>query len=136
MRRRECVCLKDPRPSAEKVKAERKQSFDKATAVFAGKVIAIDAYKVTFRLERRWKGDSSLGEVVLSTGAISGYGGTPLPKECGYQFHLGEEYLVYANGAVEKMEADACLTLPIKSAADEERGLDQIRPHQTIKQSQ
>jgi hypothetical protein len=133
MRRPECVCVKDPHPSAEKVRAERRQAFDKATAVFVGKVVALDAYKVTFRLEKRWKGDASRSEVVLSTGAVRGYDGTPLPKECSYQFHLGEEYLVHAFGTVKKMEADVCSTLPIKNAAEEENGLDQIKPHETIR---
>jgi hypothetical protein len=63
MRTPECVCIKDPHASEERVKAERRQAFDKATAVFAGKVVALDAYKVTFRLEKRWKGDSSPAEV-------------------------------------------------------------------------
>jgi hypothetical protein len=84
-------------------------------------------------MEKRWKGDAALGEGVLSTGALPGYGGTPLPKECSYQFRLGEEYLVYAFGAVGKMEADVCLTQPIKSATAEENGLDQIKPHETIR---
>src|SRR6185436_17840056 len=132
MRRPECVCIKDPHPSAENVKAERRQAFDKATAVFVGKVVALDAYKVEFQLEKRWKGDSSPAEVVLSTGAKPFWeGGPPLTKECSYQFHLGEEYLVFAFGAVDKMEADVCLTLPIKDAAAEENGLDQIKPHET-----
>ena len=135
MRRPECVCIRDPHPSAEKIKAERRQAFDKATAVFVGKVVALDAYKVTFQLERRWKGDAALSEVVLSTGAKPGYDGTPLPKECSYQFHLGEEYLVYAFGAADKLEADGCLTQPIKDAAAEEHGLDQIKPHETIRQT-
>ena len=131
--RPECVCIKDPHPSAEKVKAERRQAFDKATAVFVGKVVALDGYKVTFGLEKRWKGVASPGEVVLSTGAVPFPDGTPFRKECSYQFHLGEEYLVYAFGAVKKMEADVCLTVPIKSAAAEENGLDQIKPHETIR---
>jgi hypothetical protein len=134
VRRPECLCIKDPQASQEKIKAERKRAFDTATAVFAGKVVALDAYKVTFRLEKRWKGDSPPGEVVLSTGAVRGYDGTPLPKCCSYQFHLGEEYLVYAYGAVEKMEADVCLTEPLKDATEEEKGLDQIKPHETIRQ--
>jgi hypothetical protein len=132
MRSPECVCIKDPHPSEEKVKAERRQAFDKATAVFVGKVVALDGYKVTFGLEKRWKGDSPRGEVVLSTGAVRMYDGTPLPKECSYYFQLGEEYLVYTYGAVEKMEADGCLTVPVKSAAEEEKGLDQIKPHEII----
>ena len=132
--RPDCVCIKDPHPSPEKVKAERRQAFDTATAIFEGKVIALDGYKVTFELTKRWKGDASLSKVVLSTGAVPLSDGTPWRSECSYQFHLGEEYLVYAYGAVEKMEADRCLTVPIKSATAEENGLDQIKPHETIRQ--
>jgi len=131
--RPDCVCIKDPHPSEEKVKAERRQAFDKATAVFVGKVVAIDGYKVRFGLEKRWKGNPASSEVVLSTGAARGYDGTALPKECSYQFHLGEEYLVYAFGPADKIEADVCLTAPIKTAASEENGLDQIKPHETIR---
>jgi hypothetical protein len=129
----ECVCVKEPHPSAEKVKTDRRQTFDKATAVFTGKVVALDAYTVTLRLEKRWKGDSR-DEVILSSGAVPGYEGTPLPEECSYQFHLGKEYLVYAFGAAEKMKADSCSTLLIKNAADEEKGLDQIKSHETIRE--
>jgi hypothetical protein len=135
MRRPECVCIKDPHPSAEKIKAERRQAFDKATAVFVGKVVALDSYKVRFGLEKRWKGDASVSEVVLSTGALPFYEGTVLSKECSYQFHLGEEYLVYAFGPADKMEADVCLTQPIKDAVAEENGLDQIKPHETVRQT-
>jgi len=129
----DCVCVKDPHPSEEKVKADRRQVYDTAAAVFVGKVVALDAYTVTFRLEKRWKGDS-LDVVILSTGAVPGYDGTPLPEECSYQFHLGEEYLVYAFGAAKKMKAYACSTLLSNNAAEEEKGLDEIKPHETIRE--
>jgi hypothetical protein len=129
----DCVCVKEPHPSQQKVKADRRQVYNKATAVFVGKVVALDAYMVTFRLEKRWKGDS-LNEVILSTGAVPGYDGTPLPEECGYQFHLGEEYLVYAFGAAKKMTAYMCSTLLIENAAAEEKGLDRIKLHETIRE--
>ena len=54
----DCVCVKEPHPSQQKVKADRRQVYNKAAAVFVGKVVALDAYSVTFRLENRWKGDS------------------------------------------------------------------------------
>ena len=129
----DCVCVKEPHPSEERVKADRRQVYDKAAAVFAGKVIALDGYSVTIRLEKRWKGDSSLGEVMLSTGAVPGYDGTPLPEECSYQFHLGEEYLVYAFAAAKGMKAYVCSTLPINNAAEEETELDRIKLHETIR---
>lgn len=103
----DCACLKSPNPSTEEVKANRKRVYDKAAAIFAGKVVALDGYSVTFKLEKLWKGEFR-EEIVLSTGAVTGIDGTPLPKECGYQFHLGEEYLVYAFGAPTEMEAGVC----------------------------
>ena len=128
----DCVCIKDPHRSEEKIKADRRQAFDKATAVFEGKVVALNPYTVTFRLQKRWKGPSQ-NEIVLSTGAVPGYDGTPLPEECVYQFQLlGEAYLVYAYGPVEKLKTDACDTFMIKDAAEEEQGLDQIKRHETL----
>jgi hypothetical protein len=129
----DCVCVKEPHPSPEQIKAQRRQAYDRASAVFAGKVIALNGYTVTFSLQKRWKGDSR-DKVVLSTGAVAGYDGTALPEECSYQFQLGEEYLVYADGSAEKMKASICSTLPVKNAAEEERGLDEIKPHETIKE--
>ena len=70
----DCVCIKDPHRSEEKIKADRRQAFDKATAVFEGKVVALNPYTVTFRLQKRWKGPSQ-NEIVLSTGAVPGYDG-------------------------------------------------------------
>ncbi len=127
----DCVCVKEPHPSQKKVKADRRQTYNKATAVFTGKVVALDGFTVKFRLKKRWKGDT-LNEVVMSTGAVPGYDGTPLPEECSYQFHLGEEYLVYAFGTAEKMKAYICSTFPIRDAAAEEKGLDEIKRHETI----
>ena len=127
----ECVCVKDLHASAAKVKAGRQQLFDKATAVFEGKAISNDGYSVKFQLTKRWKGDEA-GEVILSTGAVRGYDGTPLPEECSYQFQLGERYLIYAFGSTDHMKADSCSTFRMKDAAGEEMGLDQIKPHQSI----
>ena len=124
----DCVCsqISDPR-SEEKIRAYSQQAFDKATAAFEGKVVALNPYTVTLRLQKRWKGPSQ-NEIVLSTEAVPGYDGTPLPEECVYQFQLlGEAYLVYAYGPVEKLKTDACDTFMIKDAAEEEKGLDQIK---------
>ena len=129
----ECVCSKEAHRSEEKIKADRRQTFDKATAVFEGKVVALNPYTVTIRLQKHWKGTSQ-NEIVLSTGAVPGYDGTPLPEECSYQFQLGEVYLVYAYGPAEKLKTSSCDTLTIKNAAEEEEGLDQIKQHETLSQ--
>jgi len=127
----DCVCIKDPHRSLEQIQADRKQQYEKATAVFAGKVIANDGFTVTFKLMKRWKG-SNEGQISLSTGAVRGVDGTPLPEECRPQFRLGEEYLVYAYGPGDKMKAVSCTTFALKDAAEEEKGLDEIKPHETI----
>ena len=132
-RRADCVCIKEPHPSPEKVRADRRQAYDEATAVFFGKVVALDAYTVKVRLEKRWKGDSQ-DEVILSTGAVPGIDGTPLPKECSYQFRLGEKYLIFAYSVGDKLEANSCSTLEAKDAVEDEKGLDEIREHETIKE--
>lgn len=128
----ECVCVKESHPSEEKVKADQKQEYEKATAIFTGEVVALDGFTVKSRLKKRWKGDNQ-HEFVMSTGAISGPDGTPIPGECSYIFRLGEEYLVYAYGAGQKMKAYICTTFPIKDAAEEEEGLDEIKRHEMIK---
>jgi len=68
----ECVCIKEAHPSEEKIKAVRQQAFEKATAVFEGKVVALNPYFVTLRLQKRWKGPGQ-NEIVLSTGAVPGF---------------------------------------------------------------
>jgi len=78
----------------ELVKKAHKQS----RAVFVGKVIEIlrapARYMVTvkFRVENSWKGPLAK-EITLSTGRGGG--------DCGYQFEVGERYLVYAYGSDE-----------------------------------
>ena len=42
------------------------------------------------------------------------------------------EYLVFAYSDGDRMEANSCLTFRINEAVKEERGLDQIRPHETV----
>ena len=131
IRTRDCVCVTDPHPSEEKAKEIRRLAYDNAPAIFTGKVVRLDAYAVTFRVEKRWKGDLG-SEVVLSTGAVPGFDGTPLPEECSYQFRLDQEYLVYGYGAGNKLKANICLTFQIKDMAVEEKWLDEIHPHESI----
>ena len=56
----DCVCVKEPLPSEEKVNADRRHVYNKAKAVFAGKVVALDAYKILLN----WR---SGGKATLST---------------------------------------------------------------------
>src|SRR5262245_22557805 len=123
----DCVCVKPPNRSAEEIQVERKRIYDNATAVFVGKVVALDPYKVTFKLSQRWKGNANANEVVLSTGAVEGFDGSPLPKECSPQFKLGQEYLVYAFARDKMLTAGSCWTFSLNDSLEEQRGLDQIK---------
>jgi len=130
----ECVCIKDPHRSPEQVKSDRRQIFDKTAAVFLGKVVSVDAYGVKFRLEKRWKGNPE-DEAVLSRNPAGTFpDGSPIPEECAYGFRLGEEYLVYAYLKDQKLRNDDCSTLKAKDAADEEEGLDEIKPHEVVRE--
>ena len=127
----ECVCIK-PHRSPEEVKSDRRQTFDNSAAVFLGKVVSVDAYVVRFRLEKRWKGNSE-AEAVLSRNPAGIFpDGSPISGECDYPFRLGEEYLVYAYLKDQKLKNDDCSTLKAKDAADEEKGLDEIKPHAVV----
>jgi hypothetical protein len=129
----ECVCIKDPHRSPEEVKSDRRKIFDQSAAVFLGKVVSVDAYVVKFRLEKRWKGNPE-DEALLSRNPAGTFpDGSPIPEECAYQFRLGEEYLVYAYLKDQKLRNDDCSTLKAKDAADEEKGLDQIKPHEVVR---
>lgn len=74
-----------------------KEEFERAKAVFYGKVMEIkdqkdpDGYmvkKVLFEVKNTWKGVSK-SQMIMVTGQGGG--------DCGFEFRKGEEYLVYAN---------------------------------------
>ncbi|MDP3916789.1 MAG: hypothetical protein Q8Q42_00705 [Nanoarchaeota archaeon] len=81
-------------------KAPPQESLEQSTAVFAGRVIDIDApfgliigtgdpVEITFEVSRIWKG-ADYKNIVLTTARDS--------VSCGYPFEKNKEYLVYANG--------------------------------------
>jgi hypothetical protein len=76
------------------------EALQSATAIFSGKVVAIDSVsgveegqertneRITFEVYRQWKGDVGTTEFV--TTSLSS-------NTCGYDFMIGTTYLVYAN---------------------------------------
>ncbi|WOV88525.1 hypothetical protein QWT69_05265 [Sporosarcina oncorhynchi] len=82
-----CSCVMPPPPE---------QALNDATAVFSGEVIdisdnvkVINGYGKTirFKVDESWKGIDN-GEVAINTGHGGG--------DCGFQFEVGQSYLVYA----------------------------------------
>src|SRR5262249_20884902 len=102
-----CTCvLPDPEKAEEQLISE---AFYRATAVFEGKVKSIYDFhtnnrrdserRVTFVVTNAWKGLSSK-EVLIVTGFGRG--------DCGYEFEVGKNYLVYAGGPPQALGTSIC----------------------------
>ena len=102
-----CSCAPPPSPQVAR---------DKATAVFVGKVLAMqaatgeivssgDPEQITFQVTRVWKGPVYT-QLVVTTARES--------ATCGFPFELNEEYLVYTTGSEKALETSLCSrTLPL-----------------------
>jgi hypothetical protein len=82
-----CSCAEEPTVEAE---------LDRSAAVFRGVVLEKNpvnySQKVLFEVKEIWKGiDQS--QIIIQTGAGGG--------DCGFQFHTGQEYLIYASASKE-----------------------------------
>ena len=87
-----CTCDLPPLHQSQRqlVTTARKSS----RAVFSGVVLRIDeadySVRVTFKVDAFWKGPLP-SEVIVTTGSGRG--------DCGYEFAVGDRYLVYAYGS-------------------------------------
>jgi hypothetical protein len=108
-----CSCI-PPRPPLE--------SMANSAAVFSGKVVRIEAedtplissadpVKVVFEVSMVWKGAED-GAIALSTARDS--------ASCGYDFIVGEEYLVYADNGENGLITGLCSrTMPLSAAGED-----------------
>lgn len=131
-----CVCVLDPNPTPEKIRADRLKAFETATSVFTGEVVSLELLTVKFKVNKIWKGEAS-PEISLLTGARDNSDGTFTVNSCDYSFTAGQRYLVYAYGSPGEMKTHQCSrTVLIKYAATEMEGLDEIRPPVKINDEQ
>jgi hypothetical protein len=127
-----CVCMLEPNPTPEKIRAERLKAFDKAANVFSGEIVILDRFTVRFRVDKIWKGPVS-EEITMLTGMKDHGDGIFSSSSCDYHFTKGEKYLVYAYGPPEELKTHACSrTTLLKYAEEEMRGLDEITPHRAV----
>lgn len=89
-----CTCL--PTPSAA-------EAMDNADAVFWGEVTQFERgewqHRVYLKPERSWKGaDDEVVEVVTASSAAA----------CGFNFEIGQSYLVYALATDDDLEVTLC----------------------------
>ena len=102
-----CQCIEPEHPTPEEVKVRFIREFNEASTVFSGEVISLDTFKVTFKIEKVWKGDAA-GEIIMSTGTKDIGDGLHIRSACSYSFKVGERCLVYASGAGEEMQTRQC----------------------------
>jgi hypothetical protein len=121
-----CSCTYQPNPTPEEIKAERLKAFNRASAVFSGKVIELEENKVKFRVEKIWKGEpvDEITMVIQDKDEKGKY----VMSSCDYRYKFGEKYLVYAYGSPDELITYVCTrTALLKNADQEMRGLDEIR---------
>lgn len=103
-----CSCKSPPPPL---------EAMEKAAAVFAGKVTALEAdekdhqVRATFEVSRVWKKQAGKTIVVITNenGA-----------SCGYTFHEGETYLVYAYEREGKLYTSICARTKVLAHAKDD----------------
>lgn len=106
--------------------------LEESAAVFSGEVVAVkdskkeslqisaEPYAVTFKVDNWWKGEDLTKEVTVYTPKSS--------ASCGFEFALGEKYLVYADGDDGKLVVFLCSRTALLSAAkDDVVQLDKIK---------
>lgn len=104
-----CSCVVPGRPKAE---------LGRSTAVFSGRVTAIETgkagfsnLKVTFDVSEVWKGTVATNLNVSTYKDSAG---------CGFEFRKNEDYLVYASGTERHLEVFLCSrTQSLASAASD-----------------
>ena len=103
---RACSCKSPPPP---------KEAMEKMAAVFSGKAVKLEADEkahevhVTFEVSRVWKGE--VGKTITVTTG----GGT-----CGFRFHEGDGYLVYAYDQGEQLKTNICTRTRVLAHAKED----------------
>lgn len=107
-----CSCVMPPAP---------KVALGTASAVFTGKVVRVDPapdkHQIVARFEvsRWWKGGGSAHTNVSTVEAGS---------MCGVTFAVGEEWMIYAEGAADGLSAGLCSrTRTISEAKDDKKAL-------------
>ncbi len=133
-----CLCFGLEKRTPKEVRIQLNGELKKASLVFSGEVTQLDEFKVTFRVEKVWKGET-VEEIIMSTGAIDNGEGKVIRTSCDYDFKLGEKYLVYATGSGEKMQTYQCSgTGQLKISDERIKFLQEItrkkkKPHNVVK---
>lgn len=102
-----CDCPRLANPTPEQVREGLAAEADRAEVIFSGEVLAVDMLKVTFKVDRVWKGKQR-DEITMSTGARMTNEGMIRRSSCDYGFKAGEKYLVYAKVREDDLQTSQC----------------------------
>jgi hypothetical protein len=95
-----CSCIVSNEQSTRK---KIKTAYNQASAVFFGEVTEVNRQEgsviVRFRVNSLWKG-AAASEIIVRTAENSAM--------CGFNFKIGETYMVYANGADDALQTNLC----------------------------
>lgn len=108
-----CSCLQMQGATEEQL---IEMDIEGAAAVFAGKVSTVQAnalggynpVRVSFTVSEVWKGDLSSNAIIFT-----GLG----DSDCGYDFQIGQEYLVYARDVRGVLNSGICYRTTLLSSA-------------------
>lgn len=106
------------------------EAYWKTPIVFSGEVLSIEPFdnpagkiysphrRVRFRVDRSWRGEAA-AEAIVTTASSSG--------ECGFEFQVGTQYLVFAHARDGKWITSICsATTPLAKATDAVKYLEQV----------
>jgi hypothetical protein len=116
-----CSCIASPAPVKEQIRG----AFSYADAVFSGEVVEIkespaekDTLLVKFKVAKSWKGNDQ-PELTIKTARDSAM--------CGYNFMVGQKYLVYASGAGDALSTNNCSRTTTLGSKDDTKYLDKLK---------
>jgi flavin-dependent dehydrogenase len=116
-----CSCIPKDDNS---IKKQVEEAYKTSTAVFVGEVIAIDKepdtyfVKIKFKVKKIWS-DKSHNEVTVTTGQGGG--------DCGYNFEIGEKYVVYADGNKDNLKTNICTRTSLYKSNEDITFLNKIK---------
>jgi hypothetical protein len=104
-------------------------AFERSTYVFSGRVVLLDQITSTIQVDKMWKGEER-SEIVMRTGTLVTAGGFMTISER-VEYAIGQQYVIYASGSLDKLTAPGCSHSGLLSDA-EIAALDAIAPRRKI----
>lgn len=114
-----CSCM----ASQDPVNKQIENAYSGSEAIFAGEVLEVKesgeyTLAVKFKVKKTWKG-SAVQEITIKTAENSAM--------CGYNFEVGKQYLVYANGNANELSTTDCSRTSLYNKKGDAKYLDKLK---------